>query len=175
MIIIEKSLQGYFFENLDQLNKKLICPLPQSTLFYSSNVLDRLALSDTFFDSTEGKVKDKVLGLKLLEATQYSKEEQRRTYKEVGDTALVLCGYFAESTNKKLVDTHYYSQLGIMAYERLNAVSPTLFDIPSFYHMMATCFGQVTTLMTLMAHKSHDVGQSIILFSSESEGIKKVS
>lgn len=146
-IIIAPTLQGFFFDGLNELNKKSLCPVPESIIFYSSEVLDKFALSQDFFEISEGKVREKILGMKLLEASQLSREEQKRTYKEVADMSLLVCGYFAESVNKKIVDTQYYAQLGKMAYGHLNSVSPTFLDIPSFYSMVSTCFEAMTTLM----------------------------
>ena len=151
-IVLQTNLQGYFFDGLNTLNKKSLCPVPESVIFYSSDVLDKFALSQDFFDvSDEGKVREKVLGLKLLEATQLSSEEQRKVYKEVADMSLLVCGYFSESTHKKIVDAQYYSQIGKMAYSHLNSMAPSFLDIPSFYNMFATCFESMTTLMSLLA------------------------
>jgi hypothetical protein len=151
-IVLQTNLQGYFFDGLNTLNKKSLCPVPESVIFYSSDVLDKFALSEDFFDvSDEGKVREKVLGLKLLEATQLSREEQRKVYKEVADMSLLVCGYFSESTHKKIVDAQYYSQIGKMAYSHLNSMAPSFLDIPSFYNMFATCFESMTTLMSLLA------------------------
>ena len=151
-IVLQTNLQGYFFDGLNTLNKKSLCPVPESVIFYSSDVLDKFALSQDFFDvSDEGKVREKVLGLKLLEATQLSREEQRKVYKEVADMSLLVCGYFSESTHNKIVDAQYYSQIGKMAYSHLNSMAPSFLDIPSFYNMFATCFESMTTLMSLLA------------------------
>lgn len=152
-IILSTNLKGFFFENLSEINKKSLCPIPESIIYYSSDVLDKFALSQDFFETSEGKVREKILGLKLLEATLVSRDEQKKIYKEVGDMALMVCGYFSESVSNKIVDTQYYSQLGKMAYSHLNNVYPSFMDIPSFYGMVATCFESLTTLMTILATK----------------------
>ena len=150
-IILNTNLKGFFFEGLVELNKKSLCPIPESVIYYSSDVLDKFTLSQDFFEMSEGKVRDKILGTKLLEASHMSKDEQRKVYKEVGDMSLIVCGFFSESVNKKIVDAHYYSQLGKMAYGHLNGVAPNFLDIPSFYKMIATCFESVTILMNRFA------------------------
>src|SRR3989344_8830116 len=155
-IILSTNLKGFFFDGLSELNKKSLCPIPESVIYYSSDVLDKFALSEDFFEVSDGKVREKILGMKLLEATQFTREEQKRVYKEVGDMSLLVCGYFSESVNKKIVDTQYYSQLGRMAYSHLNNVIPSFLDIPSFYGMVATCFESLTTLMTIMATKDRN-------------------
>lgn len=155
-IILSTNLKGFFFENLSEINKKSLCPVPESVIYYSSDVLDKFALSQDFFETSEGKVREKILGMKLLEATQVSRDEQKKIYKEVGDMSLMVCGYFSESVNKKIVDTQYYAQLGKMAYSHLNNVHPSFLDIPCFYGMVATCFESLTTLMTILATKDRN-------------------
>lgn len=161
-IILTTNLKGFFFDGLYELNKKSLCPVPESIIYYSSDVLDKFALSEEFFETSEGKVREKILGMKLLEATQFSREEQKKIYKEVGDMSLMVCGYFSESVNKKLVDTQYYAQLGKMAYSHLNNVTPKFLDIPHFYGMVSTCFETVTTLMHLLAVKERGEDQNLI-------------
>ncbi len=155
-IILSTNLKGFFFENLSEINKKSLCPVPESIIYYSSDVLDKFALSQDFFETSDGKVREKILGMKLLEATQVSRDEQKKIYKEVGDMSLMVCGYFSESVNKKIVDTQYYAQLGKMAYSHLNNVHPSFLDIPCFYGMVATCFESLTTLMTILATKDRN-------------------
>lgn len=163
-IILSANLQGYFFDGLNELNKKSLCPVPESVIFYSSDVLDKFVLARDFFEVSEGKVREKILGMKLLEASQLTREEQKKVYKEVADMSLLVCGYFSESVNKKLIDTQYYSQLGKMAYGHLNQVIPTFLDIPSFYGMIATCFESLTTLMTLLAAKDRTGFENNFIF-----------
>lgn len=153
-ILLTSSLQGYFFQGLAELNKKSLCPVPESVIFYSSDVLDKFSLSQEFFEVSDGKVREKVLGVKLLEATQLPREEQKRVYKEVGDMSLMLCGYFSESVNKKIIDVHYYAQIGRTAFGHLNNVVPSFLDIPCFYGMVATSFGPLTSLISMLASKS---------------------
>lgn len=163
-IILQTNLKGYFFEGLNSLNKKSLCPVPESVIFYSSDVLDKFALSQDFFEVSDGKVREKILGIKLLEATQMSRDDQRRVYKEVADMSLMVCGYFAESTNKKLVDTNYYAQIGKTAYSHLDSMSPRFLDIPSFYQMFATCFESMTTLMSILASESRQGVENNLIF-----------
>ena len=164
-IVLQTNLQGYFFDGLNTLNKKSLCPVPESVIFYSSDVLDKFALSQDFFDiNNDGRVREKILGMKLLEASQLTREEQKKVYKEVADMSLLVCGYFSESTHKKLVDAQYYSQLGRMAYSHLNSMAPSFLDIPSFYNMFATCFESMTTLMSILATQSRTGMENNLIF-----------
>ena len=164
-IITVPDLRSYFFQNLDELNNRSLCPVPQETIFYSSTVLDRLALSASFFDEQDGRVREKILGMKLLEATALEREEQRRVYQEVGDAALMLCGYFAESVNsKRILDASYYQQLGYTAYSRLNSMVPRHMDVPSFFGVLASSFVPLTMLIGMLASRDRFDNDRHLLF-----------
>lgn len=175
-IILNANLRGFFFEGLNEINKKSLCPIPESIIFYSSNVLDRFALSQDFFEHSDGKVREKILGTKLLEAMQLPREEQKQVYKDVADMSLMVCGYFAESVNRKIVDTTYYAQLGKMAYSHLNNLIPSFLDIPCFYGMVSTSFESTTLLMNIMASKTRlEEGTHLLLGNFHSMKTEKAS
>ncbi len=67
---------------------------------------------------TTTRLTDEPLGLKLATAHEGGSERVRQL-KEVGDTALVLAGFFAESLGRSLVDVDYYVSLGKNAYGQL--------------------------------------------------------
>ncbi len=163
-IILAANLQGYFFDGLLQLNRKSLCPIPESILYYSSDVLDKFALSQDYFEIQEGRVREKILGTKLLEASQLERVEQKRVYKEVADMSLIVCGYFSPSVNRKIIDANYYSQIGKTAYGHLNQMIPAFMDIPCFYSMLATSFESLTTLISLLAEKNRTGQENNLLF-----------
>lgn len=146
-IILSPSLKAYFFESLSTINNESSCPIPQSLIYYSSDLLERLSLSKNYFEVQEGKVKEKILGLKLLESSELPVSEQVKVLRDVADTSLIVSSYFSDSIKKKFVDESYYVQVGKNAYERLNNLSPQYLDIPSFYHMLATSFDRVGWLL----------------------------
>ncbi len=170
-IITVPDLRSFFFQSLDELNNRSLCPVPQETIFYSSTVLDRLALSASFFEEEDGRVREKILGTKLLEATQLTREEQRRVYQEVGDAALMLCGYFSESMNRKrILDASYYQQLGATAYSRLNGVVPRHMNIPSFFGVLASSFVPLTSLIGMLASRDRFDQDRHLLFQKTMSG-----
>jgi hypothetical protein len=170
-IITVPDLRSFFFQGLDELNNRSLCPVPQEAIFYSSTVLDRLALSASFFEEEDGRVREKILGTKLLEATQLTREEQRRVYQEVGDAALILCGYFSESVSRKrILDTSYYQQLGATAYSRLNGVVPRHMNIPSFFGVLASSFVPLTSLIGMLASRDRFDQDRHLLFQKTMKG-----
>lgn len=168
-LILETSLQTFFFDELTQINQKSSRPLPQETVHYSSIVLDQYGESGKYFETIEGKVRDKVLGIKLLESSHLPRVKQVRALRDIGDTALFLCGFFSDSLNSKIIDTSYYQQIGSSAYRKLNYLVPEVYEKQSFYEQLSKSFSGVTMLMNIVAEKmaSPDKFEGMLLFAGD--------
>ena len=158
-ITLAQDLQPFFFEQLAEINKKSTVAVDNEFIFYLSWILEHYAAGSTFFEAVDGKLEDKVLGVKLLSLGQMAKAEQIKTLKDVGDTSLVLCGVFGASLEKKLISESYYHQLGRTAFMRLDALCPEWFNVPSFYRLVAHQFEKLILLLRLAAQNfmAHDV------------------
>lgn len=149
-IFIENSLQSYFFENLSQLNTTIATPLPQETIFYSSQVLNTMAISSNFFEILDnGEIREKMLGVKFLKSWQLPRGEQKSELKDIGDTSLCLCGVFNENIAKKIVDQNYYMKLGRTAYSKLDTLEPHFLGITNFYMGLSKQFKIVVDVLAL--------------------------
>ena len=123
-------------------------------IHYSSKVMERFSESEKYFNITEGgRVQEKTLGIKLLNASSLTRSLQIRELQDIGDTSLFLCGYFSESLNNKLISTRYYEDVGRISYERLNYFISSIYDVNQFYYSFARSFTQVTIIMNLVAQK----------------------
>lgn len=49
-LILETSLQCYFFDQLSELNKKCSSPLANEDIFYSSLVMDKFGMAQRFLN-----------------------------------------------------------------------------------------------------------------------------
>ncbi len=156
--VFEHSLQAYFYTQLQEFNEKSLEPLPNETIYYSSLVMDKFGDAGKYFETIEGRVRDKVLGIKLLESSGMTRQEKKRTLKDIGDTALLICGFFSDSLNKKILDTRYYQELGQTAYRHLNSEVPSAYDVPSFFNQLSSRFDQLTTVMSLVSEKTLSQG-----------------
>ena len=139
-------------------------------IFYSSMVLDRYADSANYFSVEEdGSIKDKVLGMKLLEASQMKARQKQMELKEVGDTALMLCGIFSESVNRKITDISYYQSLGQSAYQQLNTIIPELYEMPDFYLNVSYFFHPIMSLLSVVSNEllSNNSDDQFLLFSNK--------
>ncbi len=144
------SLQSFFYEELSRVNQKTVQPLHPQFIFYASLIMERYALADTYFEEREGKVREKILGVKLLESEHMQGKRKKNTLKDIGDTSLVLCGYFSDSLKKKLVDESYYHQIGTQAYKRLDSLEPQFLNQLSFFENLSKIFGKVAAVMTVV-------------------------
>jgi hypothetical protein len=160
MLVLESSLQVFFYDHLQEFNKKSTIPLRNETIYYSSLVMDHFGESSNFFEQVDGKSREKILGMKFLEAGHLPLAKRKVAMKDIAETSLLICGFFSDSFNKKIIDVKYYQDLGVMAYSSLNSLVPKAYDIPAFYKGMANSFSEVTLLMSLVAKKhAADVDQ----------------
>lgn len=151
-LVLEPNLQAFFFDRLNTVNDKSSRPLPKEMIYYSSMVMERFGKSENYFqESGAGRMSDKILGRKLLESGSLPKSQQPQELKDIGDTALFLCGYFSESLNRKLVDTSYYQRVGQSSYRKLDTLQPSLFDFDGFYASVAKLFTALATTIGIIA------------------------
>ena len=152
-ITLEASLQSFFYDRLSEINRRSSDPLPKEVIYYSSLVMDKFSESENYFEEIEGKTREKILGLKLFESGELPTAEQKRCLKDIGDTALFLCGFFPESLKSKLIDTQYYQRIGQTAYLRLNALVPMAYNRSAFYELLSQIFDQLAIVIDLVAQK----------------------
>lgn len=162
-LVLEQSLQTFFFDQLQEINGKSTHPVPGEVIYYSSLVMDKFGESKEYFDIKEGRVRDKILGIKLLESQQKSRTQQKRELQDIGDTALFLCGYFSESLNSKIIDTRYYQELGQIAYGRLDGLVPEAYEVPAFFKRMSDRFSLLTNMMSIVATRLHKPREADVL------------
>lgn len=138
-LLLEKSLQSYFYSLLEEFNSEILTPLPLEIIFYSSDVLD-------YYSDAEKFDSDKPLGIQLLEAEQTPRLQKRRALKAVGDKSLLLSSFYSDSIEKKIINKDYYIKLGKTAYSKLNDISPEHYDVPSFFSNLSSRFELLSAL-----------------------------
>lgn len=152
-IITATNLQEYFFSMLDIVNQKILSPLPMPILHYSSLVLDKYSKTSNYFSEVDGKISEKILGIKFLEAGLDAKNASAK-FQDVADSSLMICGYFASHNSHKIVSLDYYQKLGQTAYMELSHLGVDYFDGKNIYEMMAMHFNKITHLFSLISDTS---------------------
>ena len=173
-LILESSLQSFFFDKIQNINQKSTRPISNELVYYMSLVLDKFGQSQNLYEEREGKLRDKTLGLKLLKSSELSEPQKKRTLREIGDTALFVCGYFYESLNSKLIDISYYEDVGKVAYRRLDSFIPQAYEVPSFFINLSDRFNCVTNIVSIISKEmfSNDSGDEPYLILSDRNKIK---
>jgi hypothetical protein len=165
-IIQVSNLSTYFFDKLYQLNQSAVCPLPEETLFYASNVLNKYAQSSMYFDFSGDKVTEKVYGMALLKAESESKSVKEKMYKDIADSTLVLTSMFEASINKKIITKNYYTEIGKTAYSKMHDLDQDFMGIPHFYRMMASSFDHLAFMIKSIGRESFFQDQAEFILKS---------
>ncbi|MAX65628.1 MAG: hypothetical protein QF441_14005 [Bacteriovoracaceae bacterium] len=155
ILTTDESLTQFFYKSLNKVNKKSLCPLPEEFILYSSEVLNKYAFSENFFENVDGKVNEKTLGVHLLEANQKTASERKLIYQDVGDTILVQLGFFPNRIKRKQITESYYLNLGKVAYSNMEKLNCTFYDIPNFYDLFSSSLEGVVKVLSAMANSSH--------------------
>ncbi len=103
------------------------------------------------------------LALLYVRAVQSSRTERARLLKSLGDTALFVSGFFADSLHRKLVDFDYYRSMGGFAYGRLaQDEEPRIFG-PEVFGELAGRFAEFADLLSEVAEKTRLTSNASIL------------
>ncbi len=138
------------------MNRSSSDPLDPNFIFYASRILDKYALCENLFEEVDGKIREKILGIKLLESAQQKTKKKISEVKDIADTSLMLCGFFPSSLENKIVSSKYYYDIGTMAYKKLNTLVPEYLDQKDFYAHLAMIFYQLTRLLTVVAESFYN-------------------
>ena len=125
-------------------------------VFYLSNLLVERARTPPRVERVE------TLAELHIQAASGTRVEAIRSYRELGDKALVTAGFFRDSLSRGAVGVDYYVQMGAAAYERLSA----LLEGPR--HLMV---GAARGLDAIFAELSRGFGSCADLLREVRDGI----
>lgn len=145
-IVVDSGLQEFFFSSLEDINQKSLRPVPVEALHYTSGVLERMSETHQFFVEQDGRYRDEVLGVKLLESGAKCLEVQKRVLRDIGDKSLLICGMFA--SNSRIVGQDYYLGLGRTAYQRLNSLIPSFYETRSFFNHFSSYLEVIISMVS---------------------------
>jgi hypothetical protein len=118
-LVREETPLEFFREQLSRAMEHQKVSTSAFTEWYLVNLLaacvkgDALPPAEPGFDETP-------LALLYIRALQASRFERARLLRLMGDSALFVSGFFADSIHRSLVDLDYYRTMGGRAYARLS-------------------------------------------------------
>ncbi|TVQ79438.1 MAG: hypothetical protein EA369_04715 [Bradymonadales bacterium] len=121
--IVLGDLQGFFEELLVGTAEKQDQSVSPMALNYVAKLLTHFHQVDNFFKADSGRLP--VLADILAEAMAADSARRVSILRRLGDTSLMMSGYFREALNRRGMKQSYYAQMGESAYSHLSDLSET--------------------------------------------------
>ena len=143
----------FFREQLERAMDHQKVSTSEFTQFYLVNLLagcvrGELPPSEPGYDETP-------LAVLYVRAIQSSRRDRAKLLRAMGDTALFVSGFFADSVSGRLVDLDYYKAMGGFAYARLaQDEDPRVFG-PEVFSELSGRFTQFADLLSEISEQSH--------------------
>jgi hypothetical protein len=121
-LICVTSLQEFFRDSLDDSAAANNISLDQHTSHYVVNLLTLFARSEEFYEPTDDGLRLRPLASMLADSLEAkSATESNNLLQRIGDVALFVSGFLADSLHRAPVDVDYYVHMGGNAYRSLSA------------------------------------------------------
>ena len=139
-LVRDETPVEFFREQLSKALEHQRVATSAFTEYYLVNLLaacvrgKNVAVAEPGYDETP-------LALLYIRALQASRAERARLLRSMGDTALFVSGFFADSLSLKLADLGYYRAMGGHAYARLSLEEPLPYG-PSVFSELAQRFAE---------------------------------
>ena len=138
----------FFREQLATAMEHLRVSTSAFTEHYLVNLLTACVRGD-HLPQPEPGYDDVPLALLYLRALQASRQERARQLREMGDLALFVSGFFADSLLDREADLRYYQALGGQAYARLSEEHERSLPIgPAVFSELAARFREFADVLT---------------------------
>ncbi len=120
-VLAVRNLQDYFRTSIDEVIARQRVDLDPHAAHYVVNLLTLYSRSDKLYANDGETYGVRPLALMLADAADAENTEQRNNVlQRIGDVALFVAGFFADSLAKKAVDIDYYIHMGGNAYSSLS-------------------------------------------------------
>lgn len=115
------NLREYFRESIDSVITKQGVHVDPHAAHYVVNLLTLFSRSEDLYESRGDSYGLRPLALMLADAAEASNSAERNfSLQRIGDVALFISGFFADSLANKAVDIDYYVYMGENAYGSLS-------------------------------------------------------
>ena len=115
------NLRDYFRESIDAAIDKQGVLVNPHTAHYVVNVLTLFSRSEELYEDYDDGYGLRPLALMMADAVDAQSLQQRNlSLQRIGDVALFIAGFFADSLSNKVVELDYYINMGGNAYGSLS-------------------------------------------------------
>jgi hypothetical protein len=152
-IVASESMTGFFHKEVEAAVGNQGLRVSDHTKSYVVNVLTEYSNAEVLH--TAGP--DDTLAMLYLRSQQVPAEERVRLLRRLGDMALCISGFFADSLNRKVVDQDYYIQMGGAAYGTLAATFGAKRDADVFVELYDELARKFSALVEVLNEVSEGV------------------
>lgn len=115
------NLRDYFRESIDAAMEQRRVRVDPHAAHYVVNLLTLFSRSESLYEDDGDSYGIKPLALMLADAAEAQTISERNlSLQRIGDVALFIAGFFADSLSHKPVDIDYYIYMGGNAYDSLS-------------------------------------------------------
>ena len=152
-LVRDETPMEFFREQLERAMEHQKVSTSAFTEYYLVNLLSacvhgEVPPSEPGFDETP-------LAVLYIRAVQASRAERTRLLRTMGDTALFVSGFFADSLSRGLVDLGYYKAMGGQAYARLSREDSALGVGSTVFSELSGRFCEFADVLAEVSETSH--------------------
>ncbi len=103
-------------------------------------------------------VKIPVLADMLAEALEADFYRRITLLRQLGDTSLMMSGYFPEALNRRCLDLNYYQRMGELAYSHVNSLNEEL----SIFNELSDRFIRVASVINEVSEQTLEKDYSVL-------------
>ncbi len=151
--LARKNLYDYFSSQVHEVNERRRLELSLELMRYLSALLVELSKTERVFPADGPQT----LTEWHYQAGSASPTRALQLYKQLGDHALYIAGFFSESLERKPVGIQYYSDMGGSAYYRaasLSVLSGHYLALSQIFHELSERFQICVGILTEVAEST---------------------
>jgi hypothetical protein len=152
-LVREETPMEFFREQLERAMEHQKVSTSAFTEFYLVNLLVSCVRGEPLPPPDPG-YDEMPLAVLYARALEASRAERARLLRAMGDTALFVSGFFADSLSRKLVDLSYYRSMGGHAYTCLGREEPRDAYGPQVFLELAGRFTEFADLLAEVSESS---------------------
>lgn len=160
-LVTHESMSGFFFKEVETVVGNQGVKLSDHTKSYVANLLTEYSAANALHQKGDNDT----LAMLYLRSQHVAPEERVRMLRRLGDLALCISGFFADSLNRKVVDVDYYISMGGGAYGSLASIFGQRRDADVFvdlYDELARKFTQLVEVLNEVSEGTGSKDQSML-------------
>jgi hypothetical protein len=162
VLVREESPVEFFKEQLERAMEHQKVSTSAFTEHYLVSLLAGCVRGDVLPPPEPG-YDEMPLAMLYAQALQASPYDRARLLRAMGDNALFVSGFFADSLSRTLVDLAYYRAMGGQAYARLAREDRTLGYTPDVFGELSGRFTEFADLLSEVSEASRLVSDRSVL------------